>query len=505
VFMKGRVQLHPQSMKIKEIAELRPLVVESSGDFEFKGVVCDSRQVRPGDLFVAVPGVKEDGTRYIEAALKRGAAGVVGESLPPFLKADYVKVSDVRMALALLAGAVHGWPARKMEVFSVTGTNGKTTTVWLLGEMLKAGGRRTGIFTTVSVEYAGREIPAVRTTPAACELQHLLADMQRSGCTAVVMESSSHALVQRRVAGIPFAGGIFTNLSQDHLDYHGTMDEYFAAKGLMFEQMAALNPGAPAVCCIDSAYGVRMAELISGLPLRCITTGFSGAAQLRATGLAGSASGSEFVIEGCGSGAVKLRTALAGRYNVENMLCAAAMAHAAGIAWSDIRAVIEQARPRWGRLERVPLPGSQVAAFVDYAHTDDALRNVLSTLREITEGRLIVVFGCGGDRDRTKRPLMGKVCAELADEIVVTSDNPRNEEPAEILADILGGIDRDGHVAVCADRREAIRKALQMAAPSDVVLVAGKGHECFQEAAGRALPFDDRKVLIDEWERLAAR
>ncbi len=490
--------MHRWRMKIKEIAELGPLILESSGAFEFKGVACDSRQVRPGDLFVAVPGFKEDGSRYIEAALKRGAAGVVSENLPPFIRADYVRVSDGRMALALISGAVNGWPARKMNVFSVTGTNGKTTTVWLLGEMLKAGGCRTGLFTTVSIEYAGREIPAVRTTPAACELQHLLADMQRGGCQAVVMESSSHALSQRRVAGIPFAGGIFTNLSQDHLDYHRSMDEYFAAKGLMFEQMAALNPGAPAVCCIDSAYGVKMAELISRLPLKCITTGFSAAAQLRATELAGSAAGSEFVIEGCGCSAVRLRTALAGRYNVQNMLCAAAMAQAAGVDWSVIRAVIEAARPRWGRLERVHLPGSPVAAFVDYAHTDDALRNVLSTLREITEGRLIVVFGCGGDRDRTKRPLMGKVCAELADQLVVTSDNPRSEEPSEIIEDILSGIEEQRHVVVCVDRREAIRKALQMAVPGDVVLVAGKGHECFQESAGRSVPFDDRKVLVEE-------
>jgi UDP-N-acetylmuramyl-tripeptide synthetase len=243
-----------------------------------------------------------------------------------------------------------------------------------------------------------------------------------------------------------------------------------------------------------------MAEEIKRLPLKLITIGFSEQAQLRAVGMAGSAAGSEFVMEGCGSSSVKVRSALAGRYNVENILCAAVMARAVGVSWSDITAVIEQVRPRWGRLERVPLPNSSVAAFVDYAHTDDALKNVLSTLREITRGRLIVVFGCGGDRDRTKRPLMGKVCAELADEIVVTSDNPRHEEPEKIIEEILSGIVSHEHVTVCVDRREAIRKALRMAGPDDVILVAGKGHECFQESAGRSVPFDDRKVLIDECE-----
>ncbi|MDD2599141.1 MAG: UDP-N-acetylmuramoyl-L-alanyl-D-glutamate--2,6-diaminopimelate ligase [Kiritimatiellae bacterium] len=487
-------------MKIKEIEELQPLIVDRSGDFEFKGVACDSRQVRPGDLFVAVPGAKEDGGRYIDTALKRGAAGVVGEHIPLFIKQDYVKVSDARLALALLSGAINAWPAKKMDVFSITGTNGKTTTVWLLGEMLKAGGRQAGIFTTVCAAYAGREIPAVRTTPPANELHRLLADMRRSGCDAVVLESSSHALMQKRVAGIPFAGGIFTNLSQDHLDYHKTMDEYFAAKLLLFQQMAELNPGAPAVCCIDTQYGLKMAEEIKRLPLTLITTGFSEQAQLRAAGVVGSAAGSEFTMQGCGSNAVKVQSALAGRYNVENILCAAAMAQAVGVAWSAITAVIQQVRPRWGRLERVPLPNSPVAAFVDYAHTDDALKNVLTTLREITRGRLIVVFGCGGDRDRSKRPLMGKICAELADEVVVTSDNPRHEEPEQIIEEILSGIVSREHVTVCVDRRAAIRKALRMAGPDDVLLVAGKGHECFQESAGRSVPFDDRKVLIDECE-----
>jgi UDP-N-acetylmuramoyl-L-alanyl-D-glutamate--2,6-diaminopimelate ligase len=241
-----------------------------------------------------------------------------------------------------------------------------------------------------------------------------------------------------------------------------------------------------------------MAECVRRLPLKCITIGFAPTAQLRVVEMHGSAAGSEFVIDGCGISAGKVRTSLAGRYNVENMLCAAAMAQASGVAWRDIILVMERVQPKWGRLERVPLSNSPVTAFVDYAHTDDALKNVLSTLREITRGRLIVVFGCGGDRDKSKRPLMGQACKEFADEMVVTSDNPRSEPPEEIIEQILSGLPDRDHVTVCVERRAAIRHALQMAAPADVVLVAGKGHECFQESAGRSLPFDDRKVLVEE-------
>jgi UDP-N-acetylmuramoyl-L-alanyl-D-glutamate--2,6-diaminopimelate ligase len=319
------------------------------------------------------------------------------------------------------------------------------------------------------------------------------------------MESSSHALHQRRVAGIPFAGGVFTNLSRDHLDYHRSMDEYFEAKLLMFKQMAELNPGAPAVCCIDSDYGIRMAEAVKQLPLTCVTVGFSDDAHLQASELRATACGSEFVLNGCGADALKFKTELAGRYNVQNIACAAALAAAAGVSWSAIAAAMDAVKPKWGRLERVPLDNQKFSAFVDYAHTDDALMNVLSTLREITKGRLIVVFGCGGDRDTSKRPLMGRVTAELADVVVVTSDNPRTEDPEKIIEGIMAGIDDRSSVCACVNRREAIRMALQVAGPDDVLLVAGKGHECFQESAGRSVPFDDRQVLQEEAAELKDR
>ena len=473
------------------------MILAGDASLEFTGVNCDSRLVRQGDVFVAVDGWREDGTRYAGSALERGAAGVIAERNPG-LGGRYVQVSDVRRALAFVASAVNGWPAREMDIYSVTGTNGKTTTAWLLSEMLKAAGRKTGLFTTVSVEYADREIPATRTTPDACTLQRLLSDMLRGGCDSVVMESSSHALHQSRVAGIPFRGGIFTNLSRDHLDYHRTMEAYFDAKLIMFRQMADLRPGAPAVCCIDSDYGVRMADAVRRMPLECITAGFAGGADLCVSALEATPEGNSFVLDGCGAGQLKLNTSLAGRYNVQNVACASALAVAAGVSWSSVAAAVAAARPRWGRLERVPLDACRFAAFVDYAHTDDALKNVLGTLREITEARLIVVFGCGGDRDTTKRPLMGRVCSEMADIAIVTSDNPRTEDPEKIIGDIVNGIDDRGNVSVCPDRREAIRMALQMARAGDVLLVAGKGHECFQEYAGRSVPFDDRKVLQEE-------
>ncbi len=490
-------------MKLSQIEELKPLIVGGDAEIEFKGISCDSRLVRRGDIFAAVEGCKEDGMRYIGAALERGAAGVLSQREPRLVGGRCVQVSDVRLALALTASAVNGWPARRMDVYAVTGTNGKTTTAWLLSEMLKGAGRSAGLFTTVSILYAGREIPASRTTPDACTLQRLLAEMRLAGCDAAVMECSSHALHQRRVAGIPFAGGIFTNLSRDHLDYHRSMEEYFNAKLLLFRQMAELNPGAPAVCCIDSDYGAQMADAVGELPLARITVGFSEAAEIRISALNTGAEGNSFVLNGRGAHSLRIRTALAGRYNLQNIACAAALASASGVPWAATAAAVEAVRPRWGRLERVRLEGREFSAFVDYAHTDDALKNVLSTLREITAGRLIVVFGCGGERDTTKRPLMGAVCTDLADIVVVTSDNPRHEDPQGIIGDILEGIDeRAATVRVCPDRREAIRVALRMAQPGDVLLVAGKGHECFQEYAGRAVAFDDRLVLAEEASRL---
>ncbi|HRR32519.1 MAG TPA: UDP-N-acetylmuramoyl-L-alanyl-D-glutamate--2,6-diaminopimelate ligase [Kiritimatiellia bacterium] len=493
-------------MNLMEIRELLPFLKGKPPALAFSGVQCDSRRIRPGDLFVALSGSRDDGARYAAAALAKGAVAVLAQApLREVPSKQMVVVNDARGALAGLAAAVNGYPSRALRVYGVTGTNGKTTTVWLLRELLHAAGHTPGLLSTVQVEYGGRTIPATRTTPDACELQGLLAAMRSTGCDSAVMEVSSHALDQQRTACLCFEAAAFTNLSQDHLDYHGTMEAYFQTKQRLFAQLAQDHPGAAAVCCLDEGpgYGARMAAYIATLPLRLVTCGFPPGADLRAEAVSVTPDGSRFTLVTPDGARRELCVHLAGRYNIANMLCAAGLALDAGVPLDTVAATLEQARPQWGRLERVRTDWP-AAVFVDYAHTDDALRNVLTTLREITRGRLTVVFGCGGNRDRTKRPLMGRVCAELADRLVVTSDNPRGEEPMAIINQILEGVPAGTAMAVEPDRRAAIRLVLAEAGPDDVVLVAGKGHEPFQELADRTVPFDDRQVVAEEASQLAA-
>jgi len=488
-------------MKFSEIPELAALLEEGSPGVTFSGVQVDSRRVRPGDLFVAVTGRREEGCKYAGAALAKGAVAILSETPLRDFSKQVILVKDARRALACLASALNGWPSRALRVYGITGTNGKTTTAWLLREILRAAGVHSGLLTTVKVEYGGREIPATRTTPDACELQSLLAAMQGAGCGSVVMEVSSHALDQQRVACVRFAGAAFTNLSQDHLDYHGTMEAYFEAKQKLFAQLAQEKPGAPAVCFRDAGYGERMAAYLATLPLRRIICGFSQASDLRAEDIVVTPDGSRFTLAAPDGQRRALCVHLAGRYNIANMLCAAGLALEAGVPLDTVASALQEAKPRWGRLERVPAP-VPATVFVDYAHTDDALTNVLGTLREMTQGRLIVVFGCGGDRDRMKRPLMGRACAALADRLVITSDNPRGEAPLAIIGEIVKGVTEGTAYEVEPDRRAAIRRALELSAAGDIVLVAGKGHEPFQELADRTVPFDDRQVVLEEAGKL---
>ena len=490
-------------MRLSEIPELAVLLDDKVPGISFSGVQCDSRRIRPGDLFVALSGTRDDGGKYAAAALAKGAVAVLSETpLRDFAK-QVILVKDARRTLACLASALNGWPARSLRIYGITGTNGKTTTAWLLREMLRAGGANPGLLTTVQVEYRGREIPATRTTPDACELQSLLAAMLAAGCDSAVMEVSSHALDQQRVACLRFAAAAFTNLSQDHLDYHHTMEAYFHAKQRLFAQLAQEAPNAPAVCFRDAGYGERMAEYLKTLPLRRITCGFSQASDLRAEDIAVTTDGSCFTLVAPDGQRRSLCVHLAGRYNIANMLCAAGLALENGVPLDTVAQTLEEAKPRWGRLERVPA-AVPATVFVDYAHTDDALTNVLGTLREMTRGRLTVVFGCGGNRDRTKRPLMGKACAALADRLVITSDNPRSEEPMAIIEEIMAGVPEGTAYVVEPDRRAAIRHALATAEVGDVVLVAGKGHEPFQELADRTVPFDDRQVVMEEAVMISA-
>jgi UDP-N-acetylmuramoyl-L-alanyl-D-glutamate--2,6-diaminopimelate ligase len=481
-------------MKLAQLLKNIDVLARTAPDaLEIGGVCCDSRKARAGDLFVAIRGTRDEGLRHVEQALARGVAAVAAEIPPPPAGARWVQVREARSALALLACAIHGHPSHALAVHGVTGTNGKTTTAWLTRDLLAAAGRRTGLISTVQYAYGERVIAASRTTPDACELQELLAAMRNDGCEAVVMEVSSHALDQQRTGGLRFAAAAFTNLSRDHIEYHGDFEAYFAAKLRLFEQLAAENPGAPAIVNGDDPYGRRLLARLPDLGLRPVVYGFDPTAAIRAAEARLDAAGSRFRLI-APQGEVEVAARLLGRCNIYNMLCAAGLALNAGVPLNVIAATLGQTQPRWGRLEKVvtPLPAS---IFVDYAHTDDALEKALTTLREIAARRLVVVFGCGGDRDRAKRPLMGRVAAALADKAIVTSDNPRTEDPAAIIDEIVAGIPAGADVTREPDRRAAILAGLRTVGEGDVLLIAGKGHETYQEFAHRVVPFDDREQV----------
>jgi len=362
-----------------------------------------------------------------------------------------------------------------MNIWGVTGTNGKTTTTWVLAEMLRAA-RATGVgyVTTVEVDTCARKFSTGYTTPPLNVLLEVLVEMETAGAGDCVMEVSSHAIHQRRTGDTVFAGGIFTNLSEDHLDYHKTMEAYFEVKADFFRRLAASRPGAPAVVCTDGEWGRRLAEICRALPLKLVTCGFAD-------------SPAEEVAF------VEKNSPLVGRYNVQNVLCAWSLARAAGMPDAAVKAVVPKLIPRWGRLERIATK-SKAEVFVDFAHTDDALANVLSTVRAFAKGKVWAVFGAGGDRDRAKRPLMGAAAARFAHKLVVTSDNPRSEEPEAIIAEIVAGIPQGADFAVEPDRAKAIHLALANAESGDVVVICGKGHETTQTIKGVDHPFDDRKV-----------
>lgn len=449
----------------------------------FRAVQCDSRCVQCGDLFVAVSGCIEDGARFATAAREAGAVGVVGEDDI----ADW-RVANARQALALLVAASYDYPSRHLLNCGITGTNGKTTTAWLLRDMLAQGGLYPGLLTTVSVSYPGYEEEAERTTPDAIELQRTFAQMHKAGCKAAVMEVSSHAIDQHRIGACAFAVKGFTNLTQDHLDYHKTMENYYAVK------KAFLTDGnVPIVINMDDAYGRRLCAELKGIP--CLTYGLTAESDVYADHLVLTADGATFDLHFPIRHGVQLNyhvhTRLTGRYNISNILCAVAMATTLGVWPEMIVTAITEAKPKWGRLECVA-----PRVFIDYAHTDDALAQVLSTLREVTPGRLICVFGCGGDRDRTKRPKMGCVVAEKADVMIITSDNPRTEDPATIIQEIEQGIlearrQTPSTYRVVMNRGDAIDVALSLQGADDTVLIAGKGHEPYQEINGVKYPFSD--------------
>jgi UDP-N-acetylmuramoyl-L-alanyl-D-glutamate--2,6-diaminopimelate ligase len=476
--------------------ELRPLAWRGSRSVEIEGVTCDSRKVRPGFLFAAIPGHDHDGARFAREAVQRGASVILAEAaLPPADDPEsgaFVQVDHVRLAFARAARRFHGDPAARLLTIGVTGTNGKTTVAWLLREILRDAGRRPGLLGTIHHEFGSRRIPAARTTPDAGEIQALLAEMEGAGCGSVVMEVSSHALDQHRVEGIDFDAAVFTNLTRDHLDYHLTMERYFEAKARLFAGLGAQSKPAVAVIPRDEAWG-RLLIGRTNPKVRIVTYGWEEPADVQARSVALGPAGSAFTLSG-GGASRPVTLQLMGRFNVLNALAALACAGSLGLDLDQAAESVARVVSVPGRLERIENDrGIQI--FVDYAHTDDALVNVLATLREVAAGRLIVVFGCGGERDRGKRPRMGAAAGEGADYSIITSDNPRREDPGHIIEHIAAGFPAGASFEKIVDRREAIRRALAVAGPADTLLIAGKGHESVQEFRDVVAPFDDRQVV----------
>jgi len=451
----------------------------------------DSRTVRPGSVFFCIPGDREDGHRHAVEAVARGAAALVVERwlLPDVPQA---RVRSVRDAIGPMSAIVFGNPSEQMATVGVTGTNGKTTCTYLLEAIFRAAGRAPGVIGTTGARIDGRPVPIERTTPEAPDLHRLLARMRDEGVRAVAMEVSSHALAQRRVGGVRFDVAVFTNLSQDHLDYHGSMDAYFDAKARLFTpEQAVLG-----VVGTDDAWGRRLVDLAT-IPV--VTCGTRPDADLRAVDVAVGPGGSTFRVDG-----VDVRTLLRGAFNVDNCLAALGAARAVGVDLDVAAAAVATVEEVPGRMEPIDA-GQGFAVVVDYAHTPDSIRVVLRGARSLAAGRVLVVFGCGGERDRAKRPAMGAAATSSADLTVITSDNPRSEDPLAIIDQIVSGAVRGGgRYLVEPDRRAAIRFALHEARPGDVVVVAGKGHETTQEIDGSAVPFDDREVVRAELAALGA-
>ncbi len=485
-------------MKLNEVlAGIGGEIVRGDMDAEISAIHYDSRKVSPGSLFCAVKGLKSDGASYIKSALENGAKAVLFEDYggPMPDGVSLVKVSDARLAMALAAANFYGQPSRRLDLVGITGTNGKTTTSYLVRSILRTEGAEPGLIGTISYEYGGRKIPAPNTTPESVDLQALLFEMVGAGAKSAVMEVSSHAVALKRIAGCGFKVKLFTNFTQDHLDFHGTMEEYFEAKKAFFTGFAGIN-----VINMDDPKGEELKSSAMG---EVITYGVSSRTDVAAKDVEISPSGTSFTLL-APAGEAKIKSRLVGRHNLYNLLSAAGAGVALGKNLDEISDGLARAEDVPGRLERVyagqESPYANCTVLVDYAHTEDALARALTAARELASGRLIVVFGCGGDRDRTKRPKMGHVAAELADVVILTSDNPRTEDPVKILKDAESGIAEEGSKVkdssyfVYPDRAEAISFAVGAARSGDTVLIAGKGHEDYQIIGTTKYHFDDRET-----------
>ncbi|MEY2504544.1 MAG: UDP-N-acetylmuramoyl-L-alanyl-D-glutamate--2,6-diaminopimelate ligase [Verrucomicrobiota bacterium] len=480
-------------MQLKTLAAaISPRQIIGPLDRVVESIAYDSRRVQRDGLFVALRGEKSDGHQFIEQAIEKGASVIVTEHEVEHAHATCVVVENTRQALADLGAVFYDRPARRLKLAAVTGTNGKTTTTFLLKHICEKAGLRCGLIGTVRYEIGERVLPAVRTTPESLDVQELLAQMVNAGCKAAAMEVSSHAIAQDRVRGLEWDVAVFTNLTQDHLDFHGTMENYFEAKVKLFTGLAEQKgkTKAPAIINIDDRYGAQLADRLEKLT-PVITYGVSPRADFRASNYHAEFAGTSYQLDARGKSYL-VRVPLIGRFNVANSMAALAAASSIGLSLRDAILSLSRSPQVPGRLEAVPAK-RQFQIFVDYAHSDDALLNVLKTLRELSPRRLILVFGCGGDRDKQKRPLMGRVADQNADFSIITSDNPRKEDPDAIIADAEKGF-RSGNYEKIPDRAKAIARAVELAQPRDIVLIAGKGHEAYQEFADHTIPFDDIQV-----------
>jgi len=462
-------------------------------DRAISGLVMDSRRVVPGNVFFALPGLRTDGAVHVAEALSRGAVAIVSAAEPAAApaKVTFIQVADPRSALARAARRLHRFPDSALRVVGVTGTNGKTT-VTHLAKLFLEEETRVGLLGTITYDLGARVVPSFKTTPEAPDIFGMLAQMRDAGCREAVMEVSSHGIDQRRVLGLGFAAAVFTNLTQDHLDYHGTLEAYFQVKARLFTGGAGPVPPV-AVINADDAHGRRLAAMIPLRESRVITFGESPDADVRADEIELGFKETTFTLV-WPEGRARVRSPLLGRYNVANVLAAAAAAYGLGRNPHAFLARLSLFPGVPGRMERVE-EGQPFNVLVDYAHTDDALRNALGMLRPITPGRVICVFGCGGNRDRAKRPLMTRAVEDLADLALATADNPRGETVPAIFEDMRAGVTKPEKFTWIEDRRRALSLALDLCRPGDCLLVAGKGHETYQEFADTITPFDDRQVL----------
>ena len=470
-------------MKLKELLNgISVLECTADPELEIESVHYDSRKVTENSLFVAISGFASDGNRFIPMALSKGAVAVVTAKKPEGA-VPYILVDSDRMALALLGCNFYGWPARAMTMIGVTGTNGKTSTTLLLKQVLETClGAKVGLIGTMANMVGDEVIPTERTTPESFELQGLFARMRDAGCTHVVMEVSSHAVTLDRIGGVHFDIAAFTNLTEDHLDFHKTMDAYCDAKAELFRRCGK------AVINTDDSYAPRFLEA-AACPV--LTTAVNGAADLQAKDVELLSDGIRYM-----AGDVSVHVPIPGRFTVYNTLTVLGIARQLGISLADAAAALETVEGVKGRIEVVPTPGTDYTVLIDYAHTPDGLENVLSSVRDFCKGRIISVFGCGGDRDPIKRPIMGHIGVKLADFAVITSDNPRTEAPMAIIEDILKGVEPgDGEYIVVEDRKTAIRYAMDIAKKDDIIVLAGKGHETYQDIGGVKLHLDEREEV----------